>query len=148
MTDPLRPGDIVEIATPAGLGYVQVTHLHPACGAVVRGLPGLHPARPADLAALARAPAAFVALCQLAAQAGAGCARVGAAPLAAGAGAFPTFRLPIRDRQGAPIYWWFWDGEGLSLVPPPGIDPEALPLREITPLAALRARLAGGQPSA
>jgi hypothetical protein len=49
-----RIGDIVEISTPAGLGYVQYTHDAGTNGELVRVLPGLYTNRPPDLAALAR----------------------------------------------------------------------------------------------
>jgi hypothetical protein len=47
-------GDIVEIRTPAGLGYVQYTHDAGTNGELVRVLPGLYTKRPSDFAALAR----------------------------------------------------------------------------------------------
>jgi len=50
----VRIGDIVEISTPAGLGYVQYTHAGGDDGELVRVLPGLYGNRPSDFAALAR----------------------------------------------------------------------------------------------
>jgi len=49
-----RIGDIVEISTPAGLGYVQYTYDAGTNGELVRVLPGLYENRPSDFAALAR----------------------------------------------------------------------------------------------
>jgi len=49
-----RIGDIVEISTPAGLGYVQYTHDGGSNGELVRVLPGMYENRPSDLTALAR----------------------------------------------------------------------------------------------
>jgi len=46
-------GDIFEIATPAGLAYVQFTHLRESMGHLVRVLPGLFETRPQDIAELA-----------------------------------------------------------------------------------------------
>lgn len=49
-----RIGDIVEIRTPSGLGYVQYTHeVNLGHGELVRVLPGLYDSRPSDFAALA-----------------------------------------------------------------------------------------------
>lgn len=49
-----RIGDIVEVRTPAGLGYVQYTHeANPRLGELVRVLPGLYEIRPTDFSALA-----------------------------------------------------------------------------------------------
>lgn len=145
MTRQLHPGDIVEIETPGGLGYVQVTHLHPAYPEVVRGLAGLHGERPADLDMLARAPTCLTVLTPLGAALarGALAARpIGTAPLPERARGFPIFRIPIRDRAGGVVYWWYWDGEGLSLSPPGAPPAETLPLREILAAADLPARLA------
>ena len=47
-------GDIVEIQTPSGLGYVQYTHDQHNMGSLVRVLPGLHSSRPKDFDNLAR----------------------------------------------------------------------------------------------
>lgn len=50
-----RIGDIVEIKTPAGLGYVQFTHeINPKLGELVRVLPGLYERRPRDFVELAQ----------------------------------------------------------------------------------------------
>src|SRR5438874_2360723 len=43
-----RIGDILEIATPAGLAYLQYTHRIPMWGALIRVLPGVFPERPSD----------------------------------------------------------------------------------------------------
>ena len=50
-----RTGDVVEITTPNGLAYAQLTHDHPEHGAVLRILPGLYESRPGRLGAPARA---------------------------------------------------------------------------------------------
>jgi hypothetical protein len=44
---------------------------------------------------------------------------------------FPTFRMPIRDKQGEIVYWWFWDGRGLSYDVELTTAQEALPMREV-----------------
>src|SRR3974377_1107119 len=49
-----RIGDIVEVRTPAGSGYVQYTHDAGSNGELVRVLPGLHENRVSDFAALAQ----------------------------------------------------------------------------------------------
>lgn len=146
-TPVLSAGDIVEITTPAGLCYVQVTHLHRVYPEVIRVLPGVRATRPDTFAGLVGSPTSFVALCPLAAalaREAPGAARVGSAPVPDADRSFPLFRLPIRDRAGEIVYHWFWDGDGLSLDQPAGVVPEALPLREITPVAALARRMAGG----
>lgn len=47
-------GDVFEIATPAGLAYVQFTHLNDVMGHLVRVLPGLFATRPEDIGELAK----------------------------------------------------------------------------------------------
>jgi hypothetical protein len=50
----VKIGDIAEIETPAGLGYVQYTHDGGDMGQLVRVLPGLYPTRPDDFVELAK----------------------------------------------------------------------------------------------
>lgn len=52
-TKKAKIGDVVEIKTPAGLGYVQYTHEGGTNGELVRVLPGLYSTRPSNLAELA-----------------------------------------------------------------------------------------------
>lgn len=140
----LAPGDIVEVTTPKGLAYVQVTHLHPAYPEVVRALPGLFDACP-DLDALAREPARFVAMVPLEGAIGNGrdgLRKAGSAPVPEADREFPIFRMAIPDRKGGTAYWWFWDGEGLRYDMEPGPEAETMPLREVLGIAKLVARLA------
>jgi hypothetical protein len=132
----LKPdiGDIVEIETGAGLAYIHVTHEHPSYPPVLRALPGLHAARPHDPAALAARPGGFVAMMPL----GAALARLGLAarvvahaPPEGAARAFPTFRMPVRDRAGEVVYWWFWDGETLRHASELTEEEARLPMREV-----------------
>ena len=140
----LQPSDIVEIDTDAGHAYVQVTHDHPSYPEVVRALPGLHRARPDDLAALAATPGGFTAMLALgAALASSRIAgrRIGTVPVPAPFRAFPTFRMPVRDRQGNVAYWWLWDGEGLRHVGELDEAQFGLPMREVMTAHAFLARL-------
>lgn len=139
----LRAGDVVEIQTSAGLAYAHLTHLHPSYPPAVRALRDLHERRPGDPAALANGPAAFTAMVEL----GAGLSRLGrrfevVANVPPADPAFPTFRMPVRDREGRVVYWWFWDGDTLRHAAS-GED-EALPLREVMTTETFLARLAGG----
>ena len=52
-TKKLKIGDITEIKTPVGLGYVQFTHDGKNMGELVRVLPGLYATRPTDFGQLA-----------------------------------------------------------------------------------------------
>lgn len=130
-----EPGDLVEIETPKGLAYVLVTHDHPSYPTVVRALAGRHDTRPDDPAALARGPAAFTVMIPLAGalrKLGLEHRRVATLDISKIARNFPTFRMPIRDKQGQIVYWWLWDGRGLTYETDPTARTDALPLREIT----------------
>lgn len=147
MTDAadFAPGYIVEIRTPAGLAYVQVTHRHPSYPEVVRALPGLHAERP-DLAALAAGPSSFTAMIPLRsalARLGLDGERCARAEVPETERAFPTFRIPIRDKEGGIAYWWFWDGESLSYDTDLGPEREHLPIREVMSSERFLARLTG-----
>ncbi|MDN5925856.1 MAG: hypothetical protein L0I29_02120 [Hyphomicrobiales bacterium] len=127
------PGDIVEIETPRGLAYVQVTHDHRAYPQVVRALPDFYPKRP-DLDALARGKASFVAMVQLS-EAGGTMRKAGSAPIPEADRPFPTFKMEIRDKidgvRKEVAYWWFWDGEGLTYDTNPNTAMRNLPPREV-----------------
>lgn len=133
MTD-FSPGDLVEIATEKGLSYAQITHNHPSYPPVVRAIAGLHDTRPEDLAAITRGETAFVAMIPLDGamkQVGAVFEVVGHVDIPEEQRAFPTFRMPIRDKKGEIVYWWFWDGRGLSYDTELDAAQETLPLREV-----------------
>lgn len=138
---PLAPGDILEISTDAGPRHVQVTHVRAPYPDVVRAIAPVSGARSAD--EIARGDTVFTAMVELSralSEEGAQARPIGHAPLPEAARTFPLFRLPIRNRDGEIVYWWHWDGEGLSVAPDAG-DSD-LPIREVMPMARLRARLA------
>ena len=39
--------------------------------------------------------------------------------------------MPIRDKQGNIVYWWFWDGRGLSYDTELNAAAANLPMREV-----------------
>ena len=126
-------GEIVEITTEHGLRYVQITHHHPSYPEVVRALKGCFEQRP-SLDSLALAQSDFHALCPVGDSLAAGTLKgeaLGSRPLPDHARAFPTFRTPIRDRRGDVIYWWFWDGRGLTYDVELTEAQSALPMREV-----------------
>ena len=112
-----QPGDIVEIRLEQGLAYAQLTHEHESYPPVVRLFRGLSDSRPSDLEAhVAQAPrlTAMIPLEQALDRLGLAHEKAGSAALPEDERKFPTFRMPIRDKQGEIVYWWFWDGESLS----------------------------------
>jgi hypothetical protein len=144
------PGDIVEIRTPDGLAYVQLTHRHTSYPEVVRALPGLHRTRPDDPAALAAEPARFTAMIPLRtalARLHLEAEVVAHMDIPEAERAFPTFRMPIRDKQGNVAYWWFWNGDGLSYDTELGEARERLPIREVMSAERFIARLTEAEPA-
>ena len=141
----LKPGDLVEIDTGKGLAYVLVTHEHASYPPVVRALSGLHDSRPDDVAALAEAEARFTVMIPLAgALRKLGLEHEVVAQVDLSDTDFPTFRMPIRDKQGNIVYWWFWDGQGLTYDIEPGAERDTLPLREVTSAGRFLEMLTGG----
>ncbi len=150
MTDPafastagtarLSPGDIVAIETENGTRHAQITHLRAPYPDVLRAIVPTGATAPEDIA---RGPTAFVAMVELSRALRDETVRtalIGHATIPQEHRGFPTFRLPIRNKAGEIVYWWAWDGEGLSVAPDAGESD--LPIREILPVAQLRARLA------
>lgn len=140
----LSPGDMVEIETGQGLAYVQVTHRHPSYPEVVRALAGHRKQQPADLEQIASGATAFTALCpmtEILKRNVLNARHVGKARLPDDARDFPTFRTPIRNRNGEVVYWWFWDGQSLRYDATPGPETFNFPLREVIGARELLQRL-------
>ena len=133
MTD-FTPGDVVEIATNKGKAYVQITHNHPSYPPVVRALEGLHEVRPVDLDLLVSGLTRFVTMIPLMSaldRLNQPYEVIENFPVPGDQQVFPTFRMPIRDKKGEIVYWWFWDGRGLSYDVALDETQRALPLREV-----------------
>ncbi len=129
-----NPRDVIEIEILDHKAYVQVTHRHASYPPVVRALDGLHKDRPDDLQALVSGPTNFIAMIPLKSalsRSGARFELIGGAYIPEVHRSFPTFRMPIRNKSGEIVYWWFWDGSGLSYDADLDADQEKLPLREV-----------------
>jgi hypothetical protein len=145
----LCPGDIVEIETPAGLSFLQVTHRHPSYPEVFRALVGPLAERPLDLEQLARQPSRFVAMFPLSDALSRGELpghKIGAATIPESAKTFPTFRIEIRDKidgvRGEVAYRWLWDGDGLTYEVVPQRKTDVFPERKVLSLDELISRIA------
>lgn len=135
------PGDIVEIETEAGVRHVQVTHLRAPYPDVLRAIaPNPAAANPVEIAKGKTAFTAMVELSRALRDDSVAMRVIGHATIPQEHRAFPTFRLPIRNRDGEIVYWWMWDGEGLTVAPEAAETD--LPIREILPVAELKKRLA------
>ncbi|MBU2357876.1 hypothetical protein [Loktanella sp. M215] len=127
------PGDLIEIRLEGRISYVLVTHDHPSYPTVVQGLTGHHDKRPSDTGSLTKTKPAFTVMLPLGSVLSTlnidheVVENVDLSDMT-----FPTFRMPIRDKQGEVVYWWYWDGRGLSYELDPGEEHNAMPLREIT----------------
>jgi len=130
----VTPGDIVEIHVGNKKAYAQITHNHSSYPPVVRAIEGLFDTRPTDLEALVSGKTRFVAMIPLAAaMAGAGATveTIGNCRVPQAHRDFPIFRMPIRNKKNEILYWWFWDGRGLSYDVELDEAQSALPLREV-----------------
>ncbi|CAM4131864.1 hypothetical protein [Palleronia rufa] len=137
-----EPGEVVEIRTEAGLRYAVVTHRHPSYPVVVCLIAGARDARPGDLSEVAGGEAAVTAMIPLRGV----LEKLGLDHEVAGRvdpaeEDFPTFKMPIRDKQGEIVYWWFWDGQGLTYEVDPSTERDALPLREVMSAARFKEKL-------
>lgn len=125
-----RTGGVVEITTPNGFAYAQLTHDHPEYGAVLRILPGLYESRPADLVALVRQRERYVTRYALhhalrlilmddeLDEAPKLAIMNGFFPVPERNRRFPLFRSPrIPDPVTGKIPSWFlWDGRGNTMA--------------------------------
>jgi hypothetical protein len=108
-----RIGDVIEIATPAGVAYAQYTHEHrdpPRYGSLLRILPGLYETPP-HVTALVQQEERFRVFFPLGAALNRGIFRIVAnedVPLSKQA--FPLFRsrTVVKDVGAGP--WYMWDG--------------------------------------
>ncbi|WP_436643063.1 hypothetical protein [Microbaculum sp. FT89] len=135
------PGDVIAIETEKGMRHVQVTHHCSPYPDIVRAVHPVFRAGPAE--DIAKGKTAFTAMVELSGALQDKAARtklIGRASVPSECREFPTFRLPIRNRDGEVVYWWAWDGEELRILP--DAADEELPIREVVPIDALRMRLA------
>ncbi len=128
------PGDIIEIEVPKGLAYLQVTSLHPLYPEVIRHLDGVHKSRPTNLETLASQPGKIIGMAPVSTFINSGSIigrKVGTTNIPEDYRTFPTFKIPICDKQGAVVYCWFWEGEGIWHDANPTIEKDNLPVREV-----------------
>lgn len=109
----VRPGDVLEFETPAGLAYLQITHRDPVRQELVRVLPGTYPERPRDVAGLVGGPERFLAFYPADLAARQHLAQVVAKfPIPGHAQGFPAMLLEgMDDRDGRILTWWLYDGK-------------------------------------
>lgn len=123
-------GDIIEIQTPQGLAYAQVTHYHnvpPRYGHLLRVFEGLHANRPADLETLAAQPVQFQIFFPLNAALNRGIVfKVGNVQVPPQWEAFPLFRsMGLTDPVTKKAKWWgLWNGTDKIRLDQPLTDAE------------------------
>lgn len=138
-------GDVIEIDTPRGRGYLQLTHRHRQEGDLVRGLPGTYEEQP-PLAELVARDELFLTFFPLEAALRRGLVRVvGNEPVPRRNRSFPKFLTEgAIDASGTVRNWWLWDGRKERFLgeelPPEYAD---LPTRQIVNDAVLREWLSG-----
>ena len=139
-------GDVVEIATPNGFAYAQMTHRNRLFGALIRALPGLFPRRPSNLSELVAGPSAFQVFYPL----GAALTRkivtlVERMDVPEHARPFPLFRSGTPDPITKQVKnWWFWDGEESWPMGSLTAEQRKMPIRMVVNHEALVTMLASG----
>jgi hypothetical protein len=105
-----KPGDIFEVVVNTERRYVQVTHIHPEFGPLVRVISGSW-SSPPDLDALAQAPTEFVCFVRLGSRNPPHHLKYfGSYAVHADARDFPMFRSGLSGRDKKVHVWWLWDG--------------------------------------
>jgi hypothetical protein len=137
--DQLRPGDILAVDTDQGNRFVQITHTRSPYPSVLRALLPPSSYRVTDISKCDTAFIAMVELTNLQTSDAVKVRYVGYGEVPVNAQTFPTFRLPIRNKAGDILYWWTWDGDGLSICPEAANSD--MPIREVLTTENLRKRL-------
>lgn len=139
------PGDIIEVEIQSGLTYLQVTSLHPSYPEVIRHIEGVYHSRPSDIETMPIHQSRILGMAPVAKLIESGSIigrKVGTANIPHNFRTFPTFQMPIRDRQGQVVYWWFWDGEGIWYDRNPKAEKNHnFPIREVMTANMLMERL-------
>lgn len=106
-------GDVIEIETPSGLAYTQLSHIDKQFGHLLRVLPGLFKDRPESFSSLVSLKERFHVFFPLGAALTKGIVkRVGNEDVPTWAQKFPLMRKAgWRDESGKVLNWWLWDGE-------------------------------------
>ena len=145
---PPKIGDVVEIATPSGFGYVQYTHFDPTYLDLVRVLEGTFGVRPdADiLAKLTAGPTAFHAFVILDHAVKLGEATVvGSYPIPSHARKFPVFRDGLPNPRTRKVDdWVLLDGKRRWPVGAITDEQRKLPLLHVLPVSTLGLHIAEG----
>lgn len=126
-------GDIVGLTTPNGRRYVQVTHQRAGLPEVLRIVE--QTGDEADPEAIAARPTVSIVMMPLAYALERGRLegeKIGQASVPEKYQPFPSFRNAVRGKRGEILYWWIWDGQGLSYVADPEDVDTDLPIREVT----------------
>lgn len=142
---PVKVGDVIEIETPAGLSYAQVTHRDREFGYLLRVLPGSYQTRP-NITALAARRHRWVVFYPVEHAVLQGFVRTaGNASIPPSARAFPLFRAAgLPDGGGHITEWWLWDGHDERRIGSLKDDQLDLPIREIVNHEVLVERIVSG----
>jgi hypothetical protein len=139
----VAPGQVLEIATPGGLAYVQYAARHPEYGDAIRVLPGLFAARPDDFSGLVRDHAYFAFYPVVAAVTQALVEVVAMQPVPAEYHMPRMMRRPgARSRDGRILTWIVIDGDNESVRDKLSPDERQLPIAVIWNHEMLQHRLA------
>jgi hypothetical protein len=137
---------VIEVETSTGRGYLQLTHVDPQYGHLLRALPGTYRDEPPPLSDLVELDDAFVAFFPLDAALSRGLVHVvGNETVPKKSRPFPRFLMQGIVAPGSKAQnWWLWDGKKEVRLGELRPEHQKLPVLEIVNDAVLRERLERG----
>ena len=139
-------GDVIEMETSTGPGYLQVTHVDPKYGHLLRALPGTYAEERPPLSDLVKMDEAFVTFFPLDAALSRGLVRVaGNEPVPKKNRRYPRFLMQGIVAPGSEAQnWWLWDGKKEARLGALRPEHEKLPILEVVNDTVIRERLERG----
>ena len=109
-------GDVIEVETENGFTYLQVINLHASYPELIRHFEGVYSDSSSELDCIVARQSQMIGMAPVADMIKQGLIigrKIGSAEVPAEYRAFPTFQMPVYDREGNVVYSWFWDGESI-----------------------------------
>ena len=129
----LKPGHVIEIATPVGYAYAQCTHEHPMFGHLLRVLPGLYQDPLKTFKEVVESHERYFIFFLWESSTDQGIVRIVAKErVPEGSKAFPLFKAGATNPATRRVEtWWLWDGKSAWKVGALTPEQRGLPVREI-----------------
>lgn len=126
-------GDVYEVDTPSGVGYLQYTHEHKLMGSLVRVLPGVFSVPPTDLSELVSGPTRFVVFYPIGAtiRDRARVRFVDHFDVPSHARPFPLMKWEKASQEDGKVGWTLWDGNKSQGTLPAQLSPDQALLPQV-----------------